>query len=187
MPTASRNSGGFTLFELIIVVLLIGILYGVFINKMQKSSGGNIPESVTLETLKSTLALFPAVRKREVVCTEPCKECTVFIDGNPVKETTFSLFDTAPTVWKKDRYGQLKRVKFLPLYDPDSERKDVCFRYRLFRNGSGSSFIVQTDEKHYYVFKPYMQPVRSVASANAAADALDDRTLLPTERRNFNF
>lgn len=187
MPTALKNRRGFTLFELLIVVLLIAVLYGVFINKMEQRTAGTAPKEVTLETLKSALALFPAEREREVICTEPCKECTVFIDGNPVKEATFPLFDTVPTVWKKDRYGQLQTVKFLPLSDPDSGVKDVCFRYQLFRNGSGSAFIVQTDEKHYYVFKPYMHPVRSVASVDAAADAFDDRTLLPTEQRHFNF
>lgn len=187
MPTASRNSGAFTLFELIIVVILIGILYGVFINKMQKNEKGKASESVTLETLRKTLARFPAQRDRELICTEPCEGCAVYIDGHAVKMDKIPLFKQPPKVWEKDRYGQYRQIQFLPLTDSKRETTEVCFRYKLFRNGSGSNYIVQTDETHFYVFKPYMYPVRVYDSLNKASQTFDDRALLPTERRDYTY
>ena len=187
MPTVSKNSrGGFTLFELLIVVLLIAILYGVFISKMS-SSPKKEAEKITLKTLKKTLQQFPAQRARELICVEPCKQCNIYIDGAPVKDVDLPLFKTEPVVWVKDRYGQFQQKVFLPLDDPEHGAKDVCFRFKLFRNGSSSSYIVQTDDKHYYIFKPYLQPVTVTDTLAEAQKAFDTKSLLPTEQRNYNF
>ncbi len=186
MPTVSKSSRGFTLFELLIVVLLIAVLYGVFISKMS-SSPKKEAEKVTLETLKKTLDLFPAQRSRELICTDPCTHCRVYIDGSAVKGTEVALFKKEPTVWVKDRYGQFRQKTFLPLNDPEHGVKNVCFRYKLYRNGSGSSYIVQTDDKHYYVFKPYLHPVSVAETLTQAQEMFDTQSLLPTERRDYNF
>ena len=187
MPTAPKSRHGFTLLELLLVVLLIAILYGVFINRLQQRSPQDAAEKVTLQTLKETLSLFPAAQERELICTEPCRTCTVYLDGKAQKETAIPLFETAPTVWKTDRYGQWQAWEFTPLFDENQSSKPVCFRYRLARNGSGSSYIVQTDDKHFYVFKPYLEPVRLVASLPEAEKMLDISALLPMERRDYSF
>jgi prepilin-type N-terminal cleavage/methylation domain-containing protein len=187
MPTAPRNRRGFTLFELLIVVLLIAILYGVFINKLQLGSSKKRADEVSLVTLHKLLEQFPSERKREVICTEPCKECKVYLDDKPLDDVSFPLFLSEPTVWKADRFGQYQSVSFLPLNDPEHGVKDVCFRYRLFPNGSGSSYIVQTDERHFYAFKPFLYPVQTFSTLEAAKKMFDSEALLPTERRNYTF
>ena len=186
MSTAPKNRPGFTLLELLIVVVLIAILYGVFINKLQQRSPEQKTEKVTLQTLKETLSLFPAERAREIICTQPCKQCAVYLDGHKVKETDFPLFNTEPTVWKSNPFGQLREWEFLPLYDTNLSDEAVCFRYQLFRNGSGSNYIVQTDDTHFYVFKP-MRPVEIFSSLSDAQKAFDSTTLLPMEQRDYLF
>ncbi len=187
MPTASTNRHAFTLLELLIVVVLIATLYGVFINRMSQSSARESTDGITLKTLQKRLGEFPAGMKREIVCTRPCKACRIYLNGTPLKEGRFSLFDAPPTVFSRDRFGQLRPVTFMPLRDEEGVSREVCFRYELFRNGSGSSYVVQTDEKHYYIYKPYLFPVRVVASLSEAQKAFDTEALLPTERRNYNF
>ncbi len=187
MPTAQRNRSGFTLFELLIVVLLIAILYGVFINKLQLQTSGKSTDEVTLETIRTLLGQFPSERRREIICAEPCKSCAVFLDGEIVKSSKFPLFEKTPLVWKEDRYGEYKTIDFAPIIDPEHGTTNICFRYHLFRNNSASSYIVQTDERHFYVFKPYMAPVKIYTTLDAAKNALGSESLLPTEQRNYNF
>jgi hypothetical protein len=170
-----------------IVVVLIAVLYGVFISRMTQSPKKNRQESVTIETLKQLLEAFPASQKREIICLEPCTECRIYLDGKAVKGTSLSLFNAPPAVLVRDRYGQFVPKRFLPLDDPKNGIKDVCFRYRLFRNGSASSYIVQTESRAFYLFRPYLYPVKRVDSLEDAVAAFDTEKLLPTERRNYNF
>lgn len=187
MPTVPKNRHGFTLFELLIVVLLIAILYGVFINKLQQNAPKEQREQVTLTTLKKLLSQFPVQHEREVICTEPCKECRIYLDGHPLEEGELTLFETPPTVWRPDPYGAYQPVTFSPLLDPRHEAKQVCFRFSLFRNGSSSSYIVQTGEKRYLVFRPYLFPVTEYASLDDARESVDSEALLPTEQRQYDF
>ncbi len=170
-----------------IVVVLIAVLYGVFINKMSTRSVKDKTQQTTLKTLGALLQNFPAAQRREVVCLEPCTECSVHLNGKALKETAFTLFKQPPTVLVRDRFGQFVSKSFLPYEDPKSGVKNVCFRYRLFRNGSQSSYIVQTDARTFYIFRPYMYPVEKVDSIETAQAAFDSEKLLPTERRNYDF
>lgn len=185
MPNASKNSPAFTLFELLIVVVLIAIIYGVFIQRLQ--SVGKAETRITLQTLPELLDTFPEGLDREVICTEPCKECRIYIDGKPVKGDAFALFAETPPVWTKDRYGQMQQKTFLPLYDPDHGIKEVCFRYRRFRNGSGSHYIVQNGETRFVRFPAYLHPVRTFSTLEAAEGAEAHAALLPTEARRYTF
>jgi len=185
MPNASKSSPAFTLFELLIVVALIAVLYGVFIQRLQNA--GKADARISLETLPQLLDSFPEGIRREVICTEPCKECRVYLDGKAVEGSPFPLFAQSPTVWTKDRYGQMQQQSFSPLYDPDHGTKEVCFRYRRFRNGSGSHYIGQNGETSVIRFPAYLLPVRTFATLEAAEAADTDETLLPTEARRYTF
>lgn len=187
MPIVQKNSSGFTLFELLIVVVLIAILYGVFINRLQLQTTKVSTGQVTLANLHTLLEQFPAERRREIICAEPCKTCSVALDGKVVKSSDFSLFNKAPVVWKPDRYGEYKTMHFSSLIDPEHGTTDICFRYRLFRNDSASSYIVQADDTHFFVFKPYMDVVKTYATLDDAKNAFRDESLIPTEQRNYNF
>lgn len=185
MPNASKNRTAFTLFELLIVVVLIAIIYGVFIQRLQ--SVGNPEARITLQTLPQLLDTFPEGLRREVICTEPCKECRIYIDGEAVKGDAFALFAQSPVVWVKDRYGQMKEKNFLPLFDPDHGTKEVCFRYRRYRNGSGSSYIVQNGETSFVRFPAYLSAVETFSTLEAAEGAESHEALLPTEARRYTF
>lgn len=187
MPSVSRNRDAFTLLELLIVVLLIAVLYGVFIDKLQQNSTDRHKDAVTLKTLKSLLGTLPSERRREVICLKPCTECAIFLDGKPLEESKLKLFRSEPTVWHPDRYGQYQAVEFTPLIDPEHGVKRVCFRFSLFRNGSSSSYIVQTDPDHFLVFRAFAQSVTSFESMDDAQSALDSERFLPTEQRDYLF
>lgn len=186
-PTVPKSKSAFTLIELLIVVVLIAILYGVFISKLQQRTPKDAAQSLNLFTLQKTLGLFPAEQQRSLVCTEPCTSCSIYLGDKALEGTEIPLFNTPPVTWRQDRYGQYFKTEFTPVIDPEHGTTNVCFRYELFRNGSGSSYIVQTDDTHFYAFKPYLHPVRLYASINDAKTAMDSEALLPTELRNYDF
>lgn len=170
-----------------IVVMLIAVLYAVFISRMSANAPKDQADEVTLKTLKNLLIQFPAERTREIICTDPCKQCRIYLDGTPVENSELPLFKEPPVVFVRDRYGQYRQKEFLPLYDPEVGTQEVCFRFEIFRNGSSSHYIVQSGETQFYIYKPYLMPVKEVATLEEAQAAFDSEPLLPTERRDYTF
>ncbi|MEA3523357.1 MAG: prepilin-type N-terminal cleavage/methylation domain-containing protein [Campylobacterota bacterium] len=183
MPTVS-NSRAFTLFELLIVVLLIGILYGVFVHKLTKPPLANT-DKLTLKNIKTFLADLPYKRKAEIICLEPCKECHVYLDGKKADEKGFSLFTSSPNIYFPDTFGQIRTITFLPLIDKNHAINNVCFKFSLFNNKSSSHYAVENDEK-YYLFDPYMKPVAVSKSFSDVTAFFDNSELLPSDTRDYD-
>ncbi len=185
MPIVSNNRRGFTLFELLLVVILIGVIYAIFVHKLSQKKVHDESGAFTLETLKTSLSSFPAKRRVELFCFTPCDICNVYRDGKKVEDLDIELFETLPNVYNRDAYGQVQRIEFLSMEDK-KEIKDVCFHFTLFSNQSSSSYIVEYDKK-FYLFDAYMQPVRVFENLSDASEAFDESILLPTEQRSYNF
>lgn len=183
MPTAS-NSRAFTLFELLIVVLLIGILYGVFVHKLTRPPVAN-SDKLTLKNIKSFLSDFSFKRKAEIICLEPCKTCNVYLDGKKAKTDEFSLFKSAPNVYFPDNFGQVRTISFLPISDKNGAINNVCFKFSLFNNKSSSHFAVESEGK-YYLFNPYMKNVKESKSFSDLSAFFDNSTLLPSDKRDYD-
>ena len=184
MPTAS-SSKAFTLFELLLVVVLISAMYGVFVHKL--STAGKVEnKQVTLTTLKPFLQEFPFQREAELLCLEPCKSCSLLIDGKPADGVAVPLFGSTPKVYEKDRFGQLRQKEFLPYRKTDGTLSNVCFAYSLYKNGSSSSYVVNYQER-YYAFDAYFGSVVEASSLSELERVLDTTALLPTEKRSYNY
>ncbi|WP_345972369.1 type II secretion system protein [Sulfurimonas diazotrophicus] len=188
MPSASSSRRGFTLFELLLVVILIAILYGVFINKL---TTGRAPtegrETVSLETLRDYLSLFRTEQGEvSLVCPEPCAQCSVVVDGQPVEGADITLFKQEPTVYRKDRYGQFVPFTFVPVRRGETDVVNVCFAFRLRANDSSSSYIVESGER-FYLFDAYGEPTRSFEALDDAAAAYNRTELIPDDKRVYDF
>ncbi|WP_345985131.1 prepilin-type N-terminal cleavage/methylation domain-containing protein [Sulfurimonas sp. HSL-1656] len=188
MPSASSSRRGFTLFELLLVVLLIAVLYGVFINKLSTGKGpADGKDTVTLETLRDYLSRFrPQRGDVTLVCPEPCETCSVFIDGKAVEGADISLFKQEPTVYRRDRYGQFEPYVFLPVRRGETDTVNVCFAFTLRDNDSSSSYIVESGEL-YYLFEAFGEPVRRFETLDEAAEAYSRKALIPDDKRVYDF
>ena len=183
MPTVS-NSKAFTLFELLIVVLLISILYGVFVHKLSRAPQAKT-DQLTLMNLKSFLLNIPFKRKIEVLCLEPCKECNIYIDGKKAKSDAFSLFKSSPNIYLPDNFGQVRTISFLPIIDKKGAINNVCFKFSLFNNKSSSYYALEDDSK-YYLFDSYMKDVKKTKSFSDVTSFFDNSKLLPNDRRDYD-
>lgn len=182
MPTAS-SSRGFSLFELLLVVVLISVLYGVFVHKLSTPKERQ-EERLTLENLQSFLSTLEFKRKAEVICLEPCSTCDLYLDGKKASEEGFKLFQATPKVYFPDRFGEVRPIDFLPMRTDERTLSDVCFRYILHANRSGSHFALE-DGKKFYLFDPYMYPVQVVQSFSDVTAFFDNTQKLPNDERDY--
>lgn len=187
MPSASSSRRSFTLVELLLVIFLIAILYGVFISKM-KSGPETSGVPLSLETLDRYLAPIAGQTGRNIsfVCRDSCRACDLYADGKRLKGDSVSLFDTSPEVYRMNSYGQYRQVEFTPVNTKDGVVQDVCFRYTLFANGSRSSYIVYYDDA-YYVFDAYLRAIKKYKKQEEAETAYEKASLIPDDERRYTF
>ena len=188
MPNVSGSKRGFTLFELLLVVVLIAVLYGVFIGKLSSRPGvAEAQERVTIATIREYLRHFADGEKAvSLVCTEPCERCSVHVGGKEIPETDITLFSKTPTVYRRDAYGRFEPFEFLPVRQKEGGLENVCFSFTLYPNGSSSSYIVELDDT-YYLFNAYLRPTRTFAALEEAQSAYNKSELLPDDKRTYDF
>jgi prepilin-type N-terminal cleavage/methylation domain-containing protein len=177
MPKALKR-GGFTLFELLIVVTLIGIVYAVFVAKMSQKNARTTP-NVTIADLAESLRAMSYRERADLYCLENESTCRLYLDGEPI-EKGIKLFKKPPKVWVYDRYGALVPKRFLPAVIGQTVLKKIVFHYFTDRGGGSSNFIVETDG-HAYLFAP-LTPTAMFDRLDAAAKTLAAADWLPTER-----
>jgi len=183
MQNVSDNRG-FTLFELLIVIILIGLIYGLFVSSLQNKETES--DAITLLSMKKTLLNQPFKKKSEVICFEPCKECFIYNDNKKTDIKPFTLFKTAPKVYKKDQYGRLEQLRFLSFLDKEDLLQDVCFRFSVFNNRSSSHYLIEADEK-FYLFHPYLNDREVIPTLSDAQKLLEYKELLPRDSRDYDF
>ena len=148
--------GGFTFFELLIVIFLIGTIYAIVLVNFNLSNNVKITK---FENLKYNLQKIKKPNTLlEYYIYDDCSKFAIFIDGEIDKKLTIDFdikgFENIK-VYKNDRDAREKKIEFAPILI-DNKLRDVCFKYSIFPNDSSSSFIVELNEV-YYVFFPYFQ------------------------------
>ena len=180
MKIVSKSS--FTLFELLIVILIISILYGIFIQKI--SSKEHIAKKDALLHLNDILQDYDFNESAKIVCISKCKDCYIQVDGK--RKRDIDLFDKEVKVYDFDIHGLLSQIKFVPVFDKEGNPLDVCFSYTLYPNGSNSSYIVEYKDR-FYVYYAYMRPVKVVNTISDAQEAFDPSPWIPTDSSEYNF
>ena len=179
MKTVSKSS--FTLFELLIVILIISLLYGIFVQKLSHTRSANLQDR--LKNLDSILAQYDFNESAEIVCVNECKECFVQIDGKRVED--IDLFEGNVKVYDYDIHGLLTQLAFTPIFENGNVKK-VCFRYELYPNKSHSSYIVEYKDR-FYVYYAYMRATKVYKSIGEAQKAFDPSQWIPTDSSEYNF
>ena len=179
MKSALKNS--FTLIELLIVILIISLVYGIFVQKI--SSKEHRLKIEGIKNLRALLQQYDFNESAKIICIEECMKCGIYIDGK--KQQDIELFTKPVRVYDFDIHGILVQKEFVPIFQKD-EPQEVCFAYALYPNGSASSFIVQEGNK-YYVLYAYAKPTQVVDSLDKASELYDQSDWIPTDSSEYNF
>lgn len=152
----------FTLIELLLVVVIIGVIYGLVINSMKKITDRE--ESLDFKSLPSFAKTFHHQNHVAFVCTDDCKACALYVNGKTVKEIdAFMAEERVLRFWRFDADLGTQELRFTPVFDEDDREFDVCFRYEIFEDGSSSEMIIET-QKESYDYRGLFHPVATYAS-----------------------
>ena len=160
----------FTLIELLIVVVIIGVVYGLVIGSMKKINDKEA--HLGFATLPQFVESFYQRNHVAFVCTDNCRECVLYVDGEPLKKVAAFMRDERQLhFWRYDADTGVQELLFTPIFDEDEREFDVCFRYEIFEDGSSSEMIVETKAQTYY-YHGLLSPVTSHPTLQETQDAL---------------
>ncbi len=144
------SRAGMTLFELLIVMTIIGIVYsiGLFTLKKEKVTAATLTPS----TLKTTLLALSQSSTIRLLCDIPSQECRVFSNEGKVL-TTAHLHTDAPILrYGFNRFGEL-RVLGNVVTRTNRGLSQGGFEISLLPDGSTTPLILKSNNK-FYVYTP---------------------------------
>lgn len=135
------NKRGFTLFELMIVIVIIGVVYGLLVRNFTI----NQPDKEVL-TLKNLPAFMREKfknedKKVELLCMDDCSICKFIVDSSESNQSV-ELFEqySSPEVYTLVNEN-LKKIEFGDIFE-DYKTQKVCFKYTLYPNKSSDRFVL---------------------------------------------
>jgi len=147
----------FTLIELLLVVVIIGVIYGLVIGSMKKM--GNKEENLDFLSLPVFLKSLHQNNRVALTCIDNCRSCGLYIDGEKVRDIPpFMRDERRLSFWRFDANLGAQELRFTPLFDEDNREFDVCFNFEIFEDGSSSEMIVET-KKYSYDYRGLTQKV----------------------------
>jgi hypothetical protein len=181
-PAKSRQTEGgvslsFTLFELILVILIMGIIITFVGNQTFASPKksvtirlDNLPQTVRMSELKSVDFYILGMDCDKTAWLTP--EGSVDVEFNiDIPE------DLIP--YRFNYYGEMRNFEFQDLMVGE-RRERVCLKFQLFENETTSSLIIEDrDGDKYYLYRPYFQKPEIFDSLQDAKDALLGEDLNP--------
>ena len=164
----------FTIMELLIVVLIIGIVYTVAITNFQKINDTSV--NVNLENLKSFLNSIEHKNEAKLLCLENCQECFVLVDGEyeeKYNEAVENIVDESVEVYRYELLGGVFEKPSEVYINSEDVEEDVCFSYSVDYRGAGDQVLVKFKEK-VYDYSYYLNGVKAYDSLQEAQDAKEE-------------
>lgn len=165
----SKIKRGFTLFELLLVLLLIVVLYGLFAQNF--SLNKNETENVKFERLNLYLSekFMSDKKKVSLKCINDCAECRVLLDNNDTN-ITLDIFDKNANInaYKYDG-KRFEKIEFDDWHPNEYDREKVCFSLDVYPNGSNDKIAVEYRGK-IYLFENYLDENRVFDSLGELQD-----------------
>ena len=140
----------FSLIELLIVVLIIGVVYTLAITNFQKVGDESL--KVTLSTLNKYLQTFPYKNSVEFLCLDDCSSCDVLVDGKKEEslEGVFDNFiDDEIEIYRYEFASGVQEIEQKLYFNEEDVEERVCFSYDINKQGIGKQVIVKFREKVY--------------------------------------
>jgi prepilin-type N-terminal cleavage/methylation domain-containing protein len=149
----------FSLIELLIVIVIIGVVYTLAITNLKNVSEEKF--TPTLSNLKEYLISFLDNDTREVrlICLDDCSVCTIYKDEDKV-EVIESFFDASIEKYRYNFLQGLQQVSNDVYFNQEGQQEDVCFSFSVNAQLVSDQVTVIYKEK-VYDYSPYFKkPLR---------------------------
>lgn len=156
--------------ELMIVIMIMGVVYTLAVGSFQNLSDEK--NKLSLQNLKEYLGSLEYKESAKLLCLNDCSNCYVFIDGNKSDTIESFLDDEVKTYRYEFRYGYTEAQKEV-YFNEDDVEEDVCFSYKIDKNGVGEQLLVEYKER-YYDFSTYFRDKTVYDSIESAAEAKEE-------------
>ncbi len=138
----------FTLIELLLVVVIIGVVYSLVIGSMRHIN--NKESHLDFQSLPAFVKTLYQRNHVAFTCVDNCRSCALYVDGKKVKDVTpFMRDERTLRFWHFDANQGTQELLFTPIFDEDDREFDVCFNYEIFKDGSSTEMIVETKKESY--------------------------------------
>jgi len=157
----------FTLIELLIVIVIMGVIYTLAINNFDKLNDKT--KTLSLSNLKEYLKSFPYQTKIELICTHRCLKCSVFVDNNKTKDID-KFLDSDIQKYKYDFDNGYIKIENDTFFNKKNVEQDVCFSYSLNKNRVGEQVLVEYKNR-FYDFSDDLKGIKIYNSLEEATKA----------------
>jgi len=174
MPKVRYRLSAFTLIEMLIVIILIGIVYTLILNRYRPKKEELYIRSTT--PFRSVLLPFWNHSHIILLCGNRCKKCSIYSDnGKIIKKVKRSLFkqNDIPKFYTLDYNDEINRKEFLHIQSNRSEEK-VCFRFDMYPNKSSSELILEYRNGKVLYLPPYFNDTLSFSSLESVQNYFEN-------------
>jgi len=139
---------GFSLIELLIVIVIVGVIYTLAVTNIQTLSEQKMTPSFS--NLKEYLHSFlkEDAKTAKLLCLDDCSECGVYIDGAK-QETIESFFDSSVEVYRYDFLLGAQSIEPEVYFNEEDVQERVCFSYEIGKNLIGDQVLIVYKNRAY--------------------------------------
>ena len=140
----------FTLIELLIVIVIIGVVYTLAITSFKKVSEKST--QVSLVNLRAYLQSLEHEKSVKFLCLDDCSSCDILIDGKvdeKLKGSFDNFIDSSIKVYRYDSYQGVTQIINEVYFNSEDIEEDVCFSYTVDTKGVGDQVFVEFNKKVY--------------------------------------
>jgi len=137
-----RNA--FTLIELMLVVLIIGLVYSLALGSIKRAGTSEV--TLRLENLEAQMLKYSNNNHVEYICIDRCEKCYVYVDGKEVKSVD-SVVTSNVRLHRFDVIYGSREIELRAFFNADDQEERACFRYEIFADGSRTEMMVETPKK----------------------------------------
>jgi prepilin-type N-terminal cleavage/methylation domain-containing protein len=141
---------GMSLFELLVVMTIIGVVYSVAIFSLDKKE--IMKTDTTLLNLKKNLSAFGHTGKIQMICDLEGKECRVVTENDKIASKLKLISEGKVTRYGIDRFGELYPMD-PTIVHANSKTEQASFTYTLYPDGTATALILK-DDKNFYLYTP---------------------------------
>ena len=144
----------------------MGVVYMFAITSLDKIKAKTQNNLPTLSNLKRFLLTKEFEKEARFVCFEDCGRCSVVLDGKTAQKFS-AFFDSPPKLYRYDATLGMEQVEPDPFFDENGVQQQVCFSYRIYKDGIGDQVLVEYKES-VYDYSDYFEDAKRYDSIEAA-------------------